>query len=242
MRRQLRNLLLQLHIKWLYRKSKAAKELFPSGKVLIVAPHPDDEVMGCGGLIARLVSAGQVPNIIILTGGEGSHAACCQISSSDIIKNRRELTRKALGILGEPETHVYELNYPDGGILKEDEETNKLISLIKEINPDCIFVPHWGEGWRDHVFTKKIVEEISPREAVIYEYCVWLWYYLVWTGFDKHNIFRVKMSDEEHDLKLKAMDVYLSPLAPCGKPWSGVLPPQLIKAHMQDMELYFKIQ
>lgn len=64
-------------------------------KVLIVAPHPDDEIMGCSGLMQSLLKTGKEVFVVILTGGEGSHCGCCSISTSDLIKARRELAVKA---------------------------------------------------------------------------------------------------------------------------------------------------
>lgn len=68
---------------------------FISSKVLIVAPHPDDEIIGCAGLMQSLLKAGKEVHIVILTGGEGSHKGCCSQSSSELIEARRDLAAKA---------------------------------------------------------------------------------------------------------------------------------------------------
>lgn len=209
-------------------------------KSLIIAPHPDDEVIGCGGLITRLVAEGSAPHIIIMTGGEGSHKGCCSTASEDIINARRVLTRKALAILGVPMSNIHELNFPDGGIDLNHNEKAKLKALIDELSPDSVFVPHWGEGWPDHVKTAEIVKNIVPAETDVWEYCVWMWYYNVWRGLDWKNATVLKMTSYEHRLKLQAIDTYIKPLAPCGNPWSGVLPEVFVRANQWDKELYFK--
>jgi hypothetical protein len=68
-----------------------------------------------------------------------------------------------------------------------------------------------------------------------------MWYYNVWRGLDWKNAFRLNMNDDEHERKLKAMDAYVKPLAPCGKPWSGVLPKLFVEANRWNKELYFKV-
>jgi len=209
------------------------------GQVLIVAPHPDDEVIGCGGLIARLTAEGRAPHVVILTGGEGSHRGCCDVAPAEMIQARRGLTRKALQILGVPAENIHELNYPDGGISAEHPQTEELRRLIAEIQPQSVFVPHWGEGWPDHVRTAEIVKSIVPQDVEVWEYCVWMWFYNVWRGLDWNNAAVLRMTPAEHALKLRAMDAYIRPLAPCGKPWSGVLPPLFVKANQWDKELYF---
>lgn len=236
----IKDILRKSHVAYLRTKTAHLHCFSPQGRVLIVAPHPDDEVIGCGGLIARLVAEENAPYIVVMTGGEGSHRGCCNVASTAIVKARRGLTRNALGILGVPEENIHELNIPDGGIVFENPQTDALKRLIADIEPQTIFVPHWGEGWPDHVRTAEIVKSIVPNEISVYEYCVWMWYYNVWRGLDWRNAAVLKMTPDEHRMKLRAMDAYIKPLAPCGRPWSGVLPSTFIKANQWYKELYFK--
>lgn len=246
LRNQFKDKLRILHVKWLCAKSSILPEIEISGKTVIVAPHPDDEVIGCGGLIARLVSQKNIPDIIVMTGGEGSHLNCCDLTADEIVCTRRALTRKALGELGVPVTYIHELNYSDRGIdVANSAETNKLAKLISELNPENIFVPHWGEGWKDHINTANIIKKIinshnSHNSLTLYEYCVWMWYYNIWRDLDWKNAYMLKLSDRELHEKLKAMECYIDPVAPCGKPWSGVLPGIFKSAHKKGIELYFK--
>lgn len=232
-----------LHIQYLTIRSCLSSPLFNlKARILILAPHPDDEVIGCGGLIARIVAEGRTPHIVILSGGEGSHRGCCGLGKDEITSARRRLTDDALRVLSVDREYIYELNFPDGGISPLHSEAAKLKQLIDEIAPDTVFVPHWGEGWPDHVNAAKMVKEMLPIGTEVYEYCVWMWYYNVWRGLDWRNARRLKMTPREHQLKLEAMDAYIRPLAPCGNPWSGVLPPLFIKANSGVTELYFKVK
>lgn len=242
MKNLVKDILHKIHVTYLHAKAVHLHYLFPERQVLIIAPHPDDEVIGCGGLIARLVAEGRTPHIAILTGGEGSHRVCCNTLAKDIIHARRGLTRKALSMLGVPASNIHELEYPDGGIATENNETARLRSLIADLNPDTVFVPHWGEGWPDHINAAKIAKDIAPCGTGIWEYCVWMWYYNVWRGLDWKNAAVLRMTPEEHQLKLAAMEAYINPVAPCGKPWSGVLPGIFIKANQWNRELYFKVR
>lgn len=236
---KLKDLIRLLHIKYL-RSHKAFAPDFAEN-ALIVAPHPDDEVIGCGGLIAQMVEKGDMPHIVVMTGGEGSHRGCCSVSGKDIKTARRGLTRKALAVLGVTEDHIHELDFPDGGISDgHREEMEKLKTLVEALKPKTVLVPHWGEGWPDHVNTAKLIRRIVGGDTEIWEYCVWMWYYNVWHGLDWKNAAVFTMTPQEHRLKMKAMEVYVRPLAPCGKPWSGVLPKLFIKAHQGNRELYFR--
>lgn len=211
--------------------------------VLIVAPHPDDEVIGCAGLIQQCLNNDQSVNVIILTGGSKSHGNCCSLSETTIIENRRNLSRKAMEELGLPLENLHFLNYTDGAVVFEDSETNKLELLIHKLQPDSIFVPHQGEGWSDHIEAGNIVRKLftDKNKIRLYEYCVWFWYYNA-RHIDMKHARLLKMNERQHQTKLKAIDTYIASKAPCGKPWSGVLPPVFLKANSWSKELYFEIK
>ena len=247
-------------------------------RVVIIAPHPDDEVIGCGGLIQTLVERGTPPHVIILTSGEGSHRGCCDITAEELIAGRHRLTLSATATLGFPASHVHCLHYPDGGVALEHPETERLAALLKELKPDAVFVPHSGEGWNDHVRVAAIVAQITGGESVsqteneertvkgerltlkesvlctpssvlstenskpeLYSYCVWMWYYNVW-DFRMKDAFLLRLSEKQHRIKQKAIEQYVTPIAPCGKPWSGVLPKPFLKATKWNKELYFLVR
>ena len=210
-------------------------------KTVIIAPHPDDEVIGCAGLIQALVERGTPPHVIILTGGEGSHRGCCNTSAEDIIAARHQLTLDAAATLGLSLSHIHCLHYPDGGVALEHPETERLQTLLSELVPQSVFVPHRGEGWSDHLQAAEIAKHLLKGQDVsIYEYCVWMWYYNVWR-LDYRNARVLRMSRVRHQRKLQAIDEYVTPLAPCGKPWSGVLPAPFLKAAKWEKELYFLV-
>ena len=240
-------------------------------RAVIIAPHPDDEAIGCGGLIQTLVERGTPPHVIILTGGEGSHRGCCDISAEELITRRHNLTIKAAETMGLPLSHIHCQQYPDGGVALEHPETERLAALLKELKPDAVFVPHHGEGWSDHVKAAEIVKALigtlnentkhytlnskqkqrdlskQKRSASLnskpelYSYCVWMWYYNVW-DFRMKDAFLLRLSEKQHQLKQKAIEQYVTPTAPCGKPWSGVLPKPFLKATKWDKELYFLVR
>ena len=211
-------------------------------KTVIIAPHPDDEVIGCAGLIQALVERGTPPYVIVFTGGEGSHHGCCDTSAEEIIAARYQLTLDAAATLGLPESHIHCLNYPDGGVALEHPTTENLRELLTQLSPKALFVPHRGEGWSDHLQAAEITKHLMlGKNAAIYEYCVWMWYYNVW-HLDRKQARVLRMSRAQHQGKLRAIEQYVTPLAPCGKPWSGVLPKPFLKAACWDKELYFKVK
>ncbi|MCR8911519.1 PIG-L family deacetylase [Barnesiella sp. ET7] len=220
-----------------------SSKLVMPNSVLIVAPHPDDEVLGCSGLIQRLLNEGKQVDVAILSGGGKSHAGCCKIDESTLIESRRNLSRKAAEILGLSLEHLHFLDYPDGCIAFDCSETDLLKKLIKTLQPKAIFVPHKGEGWSDHLEAGRIVRKLAGETSGVsfYEYCVWFWYYNVW-NIDRKKAFVLTMTEEELSRKNEAIDAYIKPKAPCGNPWSGVLPSVFVWANRWRKELYFRIK
>lgn len=218
-----------------------ASTLNLNGCILLLAPHPDDEVIGCGGLLTRLVKQGKDVRVVVLSNGAESHHECCDTPKEEIVVARRGLTFEAVKVIGLPLNKVYSLNFPDGSINARHAETERLKALIAEIKPDVILVPHSGEGWNDHLATREIGLHFAPNGVSVYEYCVWFWFYNSWNiAWNKASV--VKMTKEEHETKLKAIDAYTLPTALCGKPWSGVLPHVFLKANKSKTEVYFKVK
>lgn len=113
-------------------------------KVLVIAPHPDDEVLGCGGTIARHAKQGDDIYLCIVTKGYTPDW------SEEFLKNRPKEVEKASRILGIEKT--YFLDYPT---VKLDtipqKELNEAVSkVVNEVNPDVLYIPHKGDLNKDH--------------------------------------------------------------------------------------------
>lgn len=174
-------------------------------------------------------------------GGGKSHSGCCSIDETELIESRRALSRTAVGILGLSLNHLHFLDYPDDEISFDCPETRKLRILIDKLRPKAIFIPHKGEGWNDHLAAGDIMKKLIGEDSCVelYEYCVWFWYYNTW-NIDWKNACVLKMNRQEHTAKNRAIDAYIQPVAPCGRPWSGVLPKVFVGANRWRGELYFR--
>ncbi|QFQ13412.1 PIG-L family deacetylase [Pseudoprevotella muciniphila] len=213
--------------------------------ILLIAPHPDDEIIGCGGLIQRY-TPGKCVNVVILTGGGASHHGCCDTSADDIKRERRNMAQRINAEIGLPKGCLHLLDFEDGNISTGDSvQEAKLLKIIQEVQPDAILFPiQQGEGWSDHIAAGDIVKRLISAHSIkvqLYEYCVWFWYYNVW-NIRWRDARVLKMTSEQYQKKLKAISDYTTSVAPCGKPWSGVLPKVFLKANSWSMELFFKVE
>lgn len=113
-------------------------------KILIISPHPDDEVLGCGGTIKKLASKGCIIFILIVTRGKKD------LYSEDKIKNVREEAIKAHKLLSVKETRFLDFPAPDLDLISVSELSKAIYNVITEFGIDTLFLPHRGDIHQDH--------------------------------------------------------------------------------------------
>src|SRR5450759_3102627 len=123
---------------------EAAK--IPAERVLALAAHPDDEVLGAGGLLARFAESAEAVRVVVLTGGEAQEERGAGSSDPDI---RRREAREAGGELGISD-YVFE-SFPDRSLASRKESISELIrNQITAFRPDVIALPSPCEIHPDH--------------------------------------------------------------------------------------------
>lgn len=123
--------------------------LGPFDRVVVVAAHPDDEVLGFGGAIALLAASGTEVTVVAVTDGEGSHPDSDLITPSDLVKVRAAETRAALAELGAADSAVVRLQVPDTKVVAyEDEVTARIARLVD--GADLVVAPWTGDVHGDH--------------------------------------------------------------------------------------------
>ena len=122
--------------------------------ILVIAAHPDDEVLGCGGTIARYTHKGCNVYVIFMTDGVSSRK---ESSNHNDIKDREESTIIASQILGFKLVEVF--GFPDNGMDKIPllDIVKKLENVINEIKPTVVYTHHWGDLNIDHRITCEAV-------------------------------------------------------------------------------------
>jgi LmbE family N-acetylglucosaminyl deacetylase len=121
----------------------------PGQRVVVLAPHPDDEVIGCGGAIAGHVRAGCAVRVIHVTSGERTWSAAP--GSADDKRERREAqAARAAAELGIGADGLRFLRTPDGQVGATDDVLSKLQPAITEAAPDLVYAPWPLDAHRDH--------------------------------------------------------------------------------------------
>ncbi len=150
------------------------------GRSLILTPHPDDESLGCGGLIAALAQAGRAPIIVCVTDGSASHPGS-RSHPPDTLRTLREAElRAALAALGVPAHHLHFLRLPDAHCPasgpRAEQAAAAIAVLAKEHGVTTLFVtsPHDPHG--DHAASAAIASLAAARAKMrLRYYPVWSW-------------------------------------------------------------------
>jgi LmbE family N-acetylglucosaminyl deacetylase len=152
-------------------------------RVLIVAPHPDDETLGCGGAISLLCRQGYDVNVLIVSDGTGSHPNSQKYPAPKLRWTRSQETLTALAILGVKPWAVTFLHLKDGAIPtvtapKFHAAKVRCCNYLQATMPDTIFVPWRRDPHPDHRATWQLIQaailSLGMMPQVI-EYPIWDW-------------------------------------------------------------------
>lgn len=219
-----------------------------AGPALVVAPHPDDETLGCGGYIATAAQAGRRVEVVFLTDGEASHPGHPGIRAGQLASIRRAEALAALACLGLPESRVRFLGLPDGRLDKLPAEVlaglhARLADLLAVARPAEVLAPYRQGGSTEHTAaTQAVVNALETTGGGrLLEYPIWGW----WNPFRLRHartpgraILRLELGPLR-SLKLRALDCHASQVRPAD-PWpEPVLPRVLAKACCGPDEFFF---
>jgi LmbE family N-acetylglucosaminyl deacetylase len=144
-----------LHRSWRELPEGSLSDVIGDGTCLILAPHPDDESLGCGGLIATCVAAGRTPLVVILTDGTGSHPNSRAFPPDRLRATRAQELRDAVKQLGLSADRTVFLNEPDTaaphGGPRYDAVVTRLARLINgQVDCTAILAPWRHDPHCDH--------------------------------------------------------------------------------------------
>jgi len=131
-------------------------------RALVIAPHPDDEVLGCGGTMKRLAVAGAQVHVAIMT------IAGADRFGPDAATVGRCEARAAHDVLGVRKTHFFDFPAAALDTVPHAEINGALGSLVAEVAPDTLFIPFVGDIHLDHqlIFMSSMVAA-RPRGGCV---------------------------------------------------------------------------
>ena len=204
------------------------------GNVLVIAPHPDDETIGCGGLLALMARDGHAADVVFVTDGGASHKSHATLTSRALIEMRREEARAAIGILGVDWKRVSFLNSADGELANLDEIQrhslrDKIAARVTETKADSIFLPIRTDGSSEHEAAFAIVKSALGAigsTARVFEFPIWARWNplrLLPAVLSGAKIWRARI-DSVREAKARAMACYSSQMQPIPPDLDPALP------------------
>jgi len=162
--------------KMLFNKLKYIKESSLSNSCIVFSPHPDDEVLGCGGFIFNKMKKNAEIKIVIITDGSKSHEKF--ISQKKLKRIRKIESINALNKIGIDKNDIIYLDYEDGNLFQNEKLcTKRIIEIIDKYDPKELMIPHIKDFHMDHYITSKIVRNINTKifsnNKIIYNYPIW---------------------------------------------------------------------
>ena len=186
--------------------------------ILIIAPHAEDEILGCGATMAKEIVAGNNVYVLICT---NAHVGAPELFSEELIKQIRSEAVAAHKMLGVKETAFLDFPAPALDQYPRFKMTNEMSTIIRKFEVDTVYIPHRGDCHKDHaivhdcamvacrplanckvkrVYAYETLSETEWGDPIAADFFVPV----------KYNIFTV----EEFQKKLDAMSCFKSQLYP----------------------------
>ena len=218
------------------------KSFAPHQRVCIFAPHPDDEIIGCGGLLQQLTANGNPIVLIHVTNGTQSHPNSTIYTQEKLNTIRPQESMQALEVLGVAhQVTTVALNLADGEVFTQQEQFRQKLSTIIQAD-DILITTFMRDGHPDHEATGQVVASFAKQQHLAcYQVLIWAWHWakpadnrIPW-----HCAMRVDLTPEQLQRKIEAITCFESQITiddSTGNP--PILSAQAIARISQPWEVY----
>ena len=170
------------------------------GTVLVLAPHPDDESLGCGALLMQIfVRSPRLAHVICLTDGAASHPGSKAVPGERLATIRRQETETALTCLGGSAANLTFIGAPDGALVATPEIIAKVVSVARACEARLLLAPSPLDPHCDHVAGAQIGRMSTAQLSDVQ-----LGFYPVWSRW--HGAGRAPVPDGTRAVQLPTGD------------------------------------
>ena len=158
------------------------QQITDGGPILVMSPHPDDESLGCGGLIAAAREAGQRVSIVTLTDGSGSHPNSTRYPKEALVALRRAEGIAAAAKLGVGQGDLSFLDLPDAAAPLRgpafDAAVDRLDALVCDTGAAVLLVTSGLDPHCDHEAAATMARVVAGRHPAcrLWHYPIWSWH------------------------------------------------------------------
>ena len=210
-----------------------------ASRLVVLAPHPDDEVLGAAGLMSTCARRGTTVEIVSITDGEAALPSL-RGGPASLRALRRAERAEALSSLG-LDPHVHERGLSDGAV--EDREAELVGRLGHLLDGASICVSPWRrDGHPDHDATgRAALLACRARGARLVEYPIWAWHWATPAdGLTAGELRRLELSAADRARKARAIERFTTQIRPVVEaPDDGVvLPPAVLERFGRSFETF----
>ena len=203
-------------------------------RTLVIAPHPDDETLGAGGLIARLRAQQVEVTVVAVTDGENAYP-----DSPGLAAIREREQTEALGYLGVSPQSIFRLRLPDSGLATHEEKlAERLLPLVSE---ETLIVAPWACDFHpDHEVCGRAAQAVATMQgASLASYFFWTWHRGTAETIEGLNLVSLPLSKKEQQLKQSALLCHTSQLERASD--DPILPPNLLGPGYRAFEVFLPL-
>lgn len=206
-------------------------------RLVVVAPHPDDEILACGGLLAQCAAVHFPVVVVAVTDGEASHGKMDELARTRLGQQREHEQCAGLVQLGIDPACVVRLQIPDGDVALDTRLlVNRLRSLLQ---PGDVVVTTWClDGHPDHEAT---AHALLGTGCKLFQAPVWMWHWaqpgdvrIPWA-----DLLAIDLPDSTIRAKQSALTRHLSQLCERSTESGPVLVPAIVARAARQQEYFF---
>ncbi|MCL1551663.1 PIG-L deacetylase family protein [Xanthomonas nasturtii] len=209
-------------------------------RVVVVSPHPDDEVLGCGGLLAMTIESGTEVLIVSVTDGEAAYPHEDAWPPLRLAAARREELRHALSCLGVDPDNLVRLDAGDGQVRAGATALGDRLAALLEPT-DAVLVTYARDGHPDHeACADAAVTAAASCAAQLIQFPVWAWH---WDDPDNSQMLasatRLALAPAAHAAKMQAISAFKTQtghVTPALR--APILPDWALARFRRDFEVY----
>lgn len=220
-----------------------ALSLVPEGsRAVVIAPHPDDELLACGGLMRQWTQARREVVVVAVTDGGASHTGSRRWTPITLAAARRAERRAALREMGLSTVPVIGLQLSDGHVA--DEAQALTLALNGVLRPGDVVFSTWRmDGHPDHEAVGHVSAECCARAGLpLVELPVWMWHWAA-PGDARvpwHRAARIPLDAAQRAAKQRAIVAHRTQVeADPTLSGDAILPPWALARLIRDHEVVF---
>jgi LmbE family N-acetylglucosaminyl deacetylase len=209
-------------------------------RAVVLAAHPDDEVLGAGGLLHRLARTGWQVDVVWASDGEASHPHSSAVTPVELARLRRQESLAAREVLGVHGTTRW-LGLPDSAIGEHETVLRDAVADLVA-DADLVLAPWHADGHPDHEACGRVALELAARDArPVWELPIWAWH---WGEAGElaprwPHARLVHLGPQEQHAKAAAVQAFTTQVHPLGDgPGDApVLPPSVLARFARPVEV-----